>query len=326
MYFGVHLSVHAGPLSTLLDSDPLCIFSLLFLFSYAHWCHVCGVRGAGSGSSGQGGSLKVLWMGLEWFYFSSWPTLAFLNNVSDKILFSPQNMHCCGYRSTLIIHVSSRLADSFFLKFTYFGLCWVFVVTCGPLSSCGVWASRCGGFSHCGAWAREHVGFSNCSSWALRYTLCGCTGLGAALNVKSSQGWDQVSLCLLHWQVDSSPLDRQGSPSTFCLLCNKGCILHESWFQGRSPSYADCSHDFSHPVNKDTVVLGPFSCFTHSSGLQHLWYSCIYLLNFLATSHYAGIWVLRPGTEPTAPVVEAWSQSLDHQGSPCSRTEAVALE
>ena len=60
MYFGVHLSVHAGPLSTLLDSDPLCIFSLLFLFSYAHRCHVCGVRGAGSGSSGQGESLKVL--------------------------------------------------------------------------------------------------------------------------------------------------------------------------------------------------------------------------------------------------------------------------
>ena len=45
MYFGVHLSLHAGPSSTLLDSDPVCIFSPLPLFLHPS---VACLRGGGS--------------------------------------------------------------------------------------------------------------------------------------------------------------------------------------------------------------------------------------------------------------------------------------
>ena len=59
----------------------------------------------------------------------------------------------------------------------------------GLLSSCGAWASHCGGFS--------------CRTWALG--LCCPTACGIFQDRGSNP-------CPLHWQVDSSPLDHEGSP------------------------------------------------------------------------------------------------------------------
>ena len=205
-----------------------------------------------------------------------------------------------------MIHVSSRLADSSFKNLFIWGCAGTLLL---PADYSLVAVS--GLLTVVGSLAVEH------GLWSTRASVIeapGHEGAGPMVvmhGLRCSPACEIVpglgsNLCLLHWQADSSPLDDQGSPSTFFLLCNKGCILHESWFQGRSPSYADCSHDFSQPVNKDMVILGPFSSFMHRSGLQHLWQSCIYLLNFLATSRHARICVLWPGTEPMPPVVEAY--------------------
>ena len=100
---------------------------------------------------------------------------------------------------------------------------------CGVLSSCGrlglLFTAVHGpllaevllvvGFSCCGAQAPGHAAFSSCGTWA-QY-LC-CTGpilVANRLNCSVACGifLDQGSnMCLLHWQVDSSPLSQQGSP------------------------------------------------------------------------------------------------------------------
>ena len=64
----------------------------------------------------------------------------------------------------------------------------------GPCSSCSVQASHCGDFSCC------------------RSQALGCTH-GLSYSVEYGIFPDQESnLCLLHWQLDSKPLDHQGSP------------------------------------------------------------------------------------------------------------------
>ena len=87
-------------------------------------------------------------------------------------------------------------------------------------SSCG--ASHCGGFSCCGTQAlgmRASLavahGLRSCSSRALECRLNSCgTELRCRQHVGSSWITDQT-LCLLHWQVDSSPLSHRGSPGPF---------------------------------------------------------------------------------------------------------------
>ena len=66
----------------------------------------------------------------------------------------------------------------------------------GPMSSCGTRASHCSGFSR-RAQALEHVG-----------SVVVAHGLSCpiARGIFPDQEWN---LCLLHWQVDSQPLDHQ---------------------------------------------------------------------------------------------------------------------
>ena len=92
------------------------------------------------------------------------------------------------------------------------------VTVSGGYSSCGEQASYCGGFSQlqpqalgcwasavaahrlssCGPQALEH-GTGNCGPWAwLPPGVWDLPGSG-------------IRLCLLHWQVDSQPLNHQGS-------------------------------------------------------------------------------------------------------------------
>ena len=105
----------------------------------------------------------------------------------------------------------------FFLKlkkiphlFIYFWLPWVFVWAFssygeqGLLFSCSPQASsHWGGFPSCRAWALGHVAF-----------IVVVHGLSypAAHGIFLEQG---SNLCPLHWQVDSYPLDHQGSPVEF---------------------------------------------------------------------------------------------------------------
>jgi len=77
---------------------------------------------------------------------------------------------------------------------------------------------RCVGFSCCGAQAPGRVGFSSCSSQALGHRLNSCGAHGPSCSEACGIFLDQgLNPCLLHWQVDSLPLSRQGNPNiAFC--------------------------------------------------------------------------------------------------------------
>ena len=74
----------------------------------------------------------------------------------------------------------------------------------GLLSSC-VRASHFRGFSYCRADALECVGFGSCGSQTLEHRL----SCSAVCGIFLDQG---LNSCLLHWQANSLPLNRQGSP------------------------------------------------------------------------------------------------------------------
>ena len=91
-------------------------------------------------------------------------------------------------------------------------LLWVFlvahglslVVANGLLSSWNKWASHCSGFFCWRAWA---VGMQASVVVTLRLSSC---GTGPTCSVARGIFLDQeVSLCPLHWQADSQPLDHQ---------------------------------------------------------------------------------------------------------------------
>ena len=83
----------------------------------------------------------------------------------------------------------------------------------------GAYSLQCAGFSM--RWLlllqsthSRHMGFNNCSSQALeKGSVVGVhrhiVGVPTACGIFPEQG---SNLCSLHWQVDSQPLDPQGSP------------------------------------------------------------------------------------------------------------------
>ena len=95
----------------------------------------------------------------------------------------------------------------------------------GAALPCSALASHCSGSSCCRSQAlgaRASViaarGLSSCGSWVCQSKACG---------VLLDQG---SSLCPLPWQVDSSPLNHQGSPP--CGLLNRlvwASLQHGSW-------------------------------------------------------------------------------------------------
>ena len=98
---------------------------------------------------------------------------------------------------------------------------WAFSYCClwGLLFKCRVQASHCSGFSCYRAQALRHTDFSSWSSWAQKLQLPGSkTGSVAVVHRLSGSETrgifpdQRLSLCLLHWQVDSCPLSHQGSP------------------------------------------------------------------------------------------------------------------
>ena len=97
-------------------------------------------------------------------------------------------------------------------------------------SSCGAQASHCGGFSCCGPRALWPVGFNSCGTWALQWgsvvaaprlystgsrVVVYRLGCHAACGIFLDRG---LNLCVLHWQVDSSPLSHQGTPALSFLI------------------------------------------------------------------------------------------------------------
>ena len=91
--------------------------------------------------------------------------------------------------------------------------------TQGRLSICRVRVSHCCGFSCYGAWALGPPDVTRCGTWTQQLRLPGSKaqvhGFGCcrACGIFPCQGWNP---CLLHWQVDSLPLNHQGSlTSTF---------------------------------------------------------------------------------------------------------------
>ena len=85
---------------------------------------------------------------------------------------------------------------------------------CGLLSHCSTWASHCSGFS-AGVQVSILVarGLRSCDSQSL---WCVCLVVAYGLSCPTACGifLDQgLNLCSLNWQVDSQPLDHQGSLS-----------------------------------------------------------------------------------------------------------------
>ena len=86
---------------------------------------------------------------------------------------------------------------------------------CGLSSSRGASRSHCVGFSCCGAWTLGWAGFSSCGT----RTLVVAHGLrcSATFRIFPDQG---SNLCLLYWQVNSLPLNHQGSPCSYFIYIN----------------------------------------------------------------------------------------------------------
>ena len=97
--------------------------------------------------------------------------------------------------------------------FIYFWPCWVFtalhqlslLAVSEGSSAC---ASHCSGFSCCGAWVPGLAG-----------SVVVAHGLSCpeACGILWDKGWNP---CPLHWQADSQPLDKQGSPRVWVLKPN----------------------------------------------------------------------------------------------------------
>ena len=129
------------------------------------------------------------------------------------------NLHCLDYCS-FIIRLEVEQCQSLdyvllqYLALLFFCCCKGFsVVVTNRGCQLVAMASLRGSFSCCGAQALEHSGLSSCSTWAQWLWL-----MGSGAQVQLSQGlWNHpepgIDSCFLHWQVDSSPLSDQGSPS-----------------------------------------------------------------------------------------------------------------
>ena len=122
------------------------------------------------------------------------------------------------------------------LKNIYLRLCCIFLAA-QSFFSCETWAFHCDGCSYCRAQAS---GQSHLSSFGTRTQQLQLTGsrararqlwYPAACGIFSDQG---LNPCPLHWQVDSQPLDHQGTPTyvVFRLLqyhqdseCNSSSIV-----------------------------------------------------------------------------------------------------
>ena len=89
----------------------------------------------------------------------------------------------------------------------------------GLLCRYGAKTSHCGGWPCCRAWGPGHTASSSCGTQAHQLRLQGS-------REQAHQLWHMGSAaprherpshkpCLLHWQVDSSPLRHQGAPSVY---------------------------------------------------------------------------------------------------------------
>ena len=103
----------------------------------------------------------------------------------------------------------------FFLIYIYFWLCWVFVSVWGlslVVASGDHSSSWCAGLSL----SRPILLRSTSSRHAGSAVVAHGPSCSAACGIFPDQG---LNLCPLHWQADSQPLCRRGSPRTFkCIM------------------------------------------------------------------------------------------------------------
>ena len=131
----------------------------------------------------------------------------------DHSLSKPQ--HTMPYGQPLPRRSKSGPSYSLFHYFHFiYWLCRVFVAA-WAFSSC----SERGLLFGYGARASHHSGFSGCRGWALgawaSVVLAHGLSCSTACGILPDQGSNP---CLLHWQVDSSPLDPQGNSWSLTLL------------------------------------------------------------------------------------------------------------
>ena len=114
------------------------------------------------------------------------------------------------YLSYGVVHILNFLKNNCI----YFWLCGSsccagFCSSRGATLHCDARASHCGGFSCYRTCTRGHTDFSSCSTW-VQWSTC-----SVARGTLLEQG---SNLCLLHWQVDSLPLDSLGKPQILSLM------------------------------------------------------------------------------------------------------------
>ena len=97
---------------------------------------------------------------------------------------------------------------SFFFKFIYFGLCWVFISVRGlslAVASGGHSSSRCTGLSLSRPLLLRSTGSRRTGAVVVAHGPSCSTACGIFPDEGSNP-------CPLHWQADSQPLRHQGSP------------------------------------------------------------------------------------------------------------------
>ena len=139
----------------------------------------------------------------------------------------------------------------------------------GLLSSCSVWALHCGGFSWCGAGALGQGDFSSCGSWGLEHRLNSIVVMhrlscSTVYGIFLDEG-SNPCLCLLYWQLDSSPMNHQGSPLYGLILTMIGAFLSQfkchflretfPFIQSRGAIWSLCITKLYHCVTNSFVVF-----------------------------------------------------------------------
>ena len=114
----------------------------------------------------------------------------------------------------IYVYICVCVYTLFLKKFIYLWLCWVFVSVRGlslVVASGGHSSSRCSGLSLSRPLSLQKTGSRRAGSVMVTHG----PSCSAACGIFPDQGSNP---CPLHWQADSQPLHRQGSPHTFFKL------------------------------------------------------------------------------------------------------------
>ena len=152
----------------------------------------------------------------------------------------------------------------FLILFIYLWLCWVFVSVWGlslVAASGGHSSSRCAGLSLSRPLLLQSTGSRRAGSVIVAYG----PSCSVACGILPDQGSNP---CPLHWQADSQPLRRQGSPgsSIFNFLRNLYTVVHSGCTHLQS--YQQCMRVSFSPHSHQPSLALVFLLISHSNSCE----------------------------------------------------------